>query len=311
MASSGLTVRRPPQGLSCNPARIAQVFDDPEAAFALLRECGPYPTITAYHNLDGTSGVGPWFRTHLDDDIFFRNRVFIEAARAAFSAQIVRPKRCELNLYGPMAASPVPHLDAAAFRGIFVPRTPVWLVYNMSASGLFEPWLAPIASGLAWFWRGEGGEFEFWPDGEREVLSAPLWNSGLMCDNEYTWHRVGAVASAQAQQRLAGKVGLTDMMHAAGDDSWEIRASERLVESLESDEVRISILWKADVFRDEDHLASFSDPSLDLDIGKVTEIYLEDLDARGIRAERPADPLADPGWRRLLEETYPPPFAVS
>ena len=210
-----------------------------------------------------------------------------------------------------MPASPVPHLDAAAYRGIFVPRAPVWLVYNMGASGLFEPWLVPVASGLAWFYRGEGGAFEYWPGGEHEVVLSPMWNTGLMCDNEYTWHRVGAIGLPEEQQRLAGRLQSTDMLHAGGDGGWEIRDGEQLTERLEPEQIRISILWKADIFRDEDHLASFDDPSLDLDIGQVVEIYLEDLDARGIRAERPANPLADPAWRRLLEETYPPPFAVS
>jgi len=299
------------QMLRCSPARIGRVFADPDAVLARFRELAPFPTIAAYHQLDGASGLSAWFRTHLDDDIFLRNSAFIEAARKAFSATIVRPTRCQLNLYGPMAASPVPHLDAAAYRGMFVPKAPVWLVYNMAASGLFEPWLVPLASGLAWFWRGEGGEFEYWPGGEHEVVRAPMWNTGLVCDNEYTWHRVGAVGTPAAQQRLAGRLRISDTLDSDENGGWEIRDGERPVERLGPDELRISILWKADVFADEDHRASFADPALDLDIDSVVEIYLEDLDARGLRAERPADPITDPAWRRLLEETYPPPFAVS
>lgn len=296
--------------LPCRPVRIDSVFEDPDAVFALLRRRSPYPTITAYHHLDGTPGIGPWFRTRLDGGMFLENPVFIEAARKAFSASIVQPTRCELNLNGPMAASGTPHLDAATFRGIAVPRSPVWLVYNMAASGLFKRWLVPLASGLAWFWRGEGGEFEFWPGGDRDVLCPPLWNEGLVCDNEYTWHSVGAIGPVATQQRLAGDVRITDKLHAVPGRGWEIRDKERLVARLDPDEVRISILWKANVFRDEEHLASFDDPALDLDMDRVVEIYLEDLDAKGLRPERPADPLADPAWRQLLEETYPPPFAT-
>jgi hypothetical protein len=296
--------------LSCKPVRIAQVFDDPDAVMARFRQLAPVPSIAAFLGLDPSVALSAWFRCDLADELFFNNPVFVTAAREAFSAEIVRPTRCRLNLYGPMAAAPAPHLDAAAYRGLSVENAPIWLIYNMSASGLFEPWLAPVASGLAWFWRGEGGEFEFWPGGEHKVLHAPLWNTGLVCDNEYTWHRVGGIASEAARQRLAGRMSVTDKLHADEGGGWDIRDGEHTVGRLGPDEVRISVLWKADVFRDVDHLASFSDPSLNLDVGKVTEIYLEDLDARGLRPERPADPLADPEWRRLLDEAYTPPFAT-
>jgi hypothetical protein len=285
---------------------IEAVFDDPDAVLALVRDRAPYRTTPAYHGLGGSAGrqdIAPWFRDHLEDDVFLHNPRFIAAAREAFGAAIVRPTRCQLNLYGPVSGGAA-HLDVAAYRGISVKETPVWLLYVMAASGLFEPWMVPVASGLAWFYRGEGGDFEYWPGGKHAIVRSPPWNTGLICDNEYTWHRVGAVGTAEQQRHIAGKLRISDRLHAGDGGSWEIRDGDRLVERLEADQMRISILWKAEVFRDEAHLASFDDPAMDLDVDRVVEMFLKDLAERGTRADRPADPLTDETWQKLLQDTY-------
>jgi hypothetical protein len=77
---------------------------------------------------------------------------------------------------------------------------------------------------------------------------------------------------------------------------------------MDPDEIRISMLWKAYVFQNEDHVASFENPAMDLDLDQVTGMFLADLDGRGVRVTRPADPLMDTAWQRLLFETYVPPF---
>ena len=52
---------------------------------------------------------------------------------------------------------------------------------------------------LLWFnGVGEGGEFEYWPQGmDKPSLSVrpPFFNMALMADNEYTYHRVCEVGS--------------------------------------------------------------------------------------------------------------------
>jgi hypothetical protein len=292
---------------------MARVFDDPDSVLSLFRQRAPYKTIWALYGLGNTIGVeetSPWFREDLWDDLFFRNPVFIEAAREAFSAEIVQPSRCHINLNGPMSEGG-PHVDMPTFRGVARPHAPTWLLYNMGDSGLFNAWMVPIASALAWFYRGAGGELEYWPNGpsQRSVVETPpLWNVGLMSNNEDTWHRVRAIGPADLQQRLQGAVRESAALHAAKGDAWEIRDGKRLVQHLGPDELRISILWKAQVFKDEEHRKSFEDSALDLDLDQVTDIYLEDLHTRGIQAARPADPRNDPEWRRILQETYPSPF---
>jgi hypothetical protein len=68
--------------------------------------------------------------------------------------------------------------------------------------------------------------------------------------------------------------------------------------------VRISLLWKAYVFRDHDHLASFEDRSMDLTPAQVVEIYRQDLATKGLELAGPDDLFTDNRWRRTLEATY-------
>jgi hypothetical protein len=176
----------------------------------------------------------------------------------------------------------------------------------MGRSSLFFDWLVPLASGVAWFWRGKGGEFEYWPEGlsgpaARE--STPLWNVGVMSDNEVMWHRVGAIGTPERQAELPDGVAGTAKMHWPGS-GWEIREGNRSIAFYSPEEVRVSLVWKGYVFKDESHLASFEDRSYDLDLEQVLGIFSDDLVARNVQLPQSADILTDPDWQRVLEKTY-------
>ena len=148
-----------PAAMQSKPVRMERVFDDPGAILDLLQCRAPYPTLAEFHQLKGAIGgprIMPWFRTHFPDDILMRNPAWIEAAKASFSATIVEPLKCILNINAPLPNGGA-HVDLPVYRGFAAPAAPVWLLMNMSYSGLFHPWMVPIASGLTWFWRGEGG----------------------------------------------------------------------------------------------------------------------------------------------------------
>jgi len=302
-----------PAALESKPVFMPRVFDDPEEAVRRIYARAPYATSYGYHRIGDTlmrMDAPPWFRGDFNDDYFLRNPAWLAAAAESFSATIVRPTTCIVNLNAPMEEGPL-HTDQPAFRGMARPEAPVWLLNVLTYSQLFQPWMVPIASGLAWFYRGEGGGLEYWPDGLQAPphrVDPPLWNEGLMSDNEFTWHRVGAIGPAERRRPPERGLNAASMLHHLPDGAWEIRDGEALVERLAPDEVRIGLLWKAQVFRDEDHLASFHNRDMDLTIDEVTEILLEDLDAKGVRPERPSDPMQDAGWRHILQEAYPRPF---
>jgi hypothetical protein len=128
-----------------------------------------------------------------------------------------------------------------------------------------------------------------------------------MSDNEVMWHRVRGIGEPAHQERLDPHLRPSATLHSHGD-GWEIRDGAETVASLEASEVRISMLWKAYVFRDEAHLASFENPAFNLDADQVVDIFLDDLHARGLSVERSADPFGDADWRNLLQSTYISPF---
>jgi hypothetical protein len=300
--------------MQSRPVPLNDIFDDPDHVLRLIQDRAPYITMASYHGMQdqiGGARTEPFFRATFDDALFLENPRWREAARTAFSAEIVRPFRCILNINAPMNATGV-HVDLPIFRGFGAPDVPVWLLMNMSYSGLFNDWMVPIASGLAWFYRGSGGAFVYWPDGPDrapQIERAPLWNTGVMSDNEFMFHGVSPIGAEADRGRVKAAIRDSDRLFHLGGDAWEIGDGERPGLRLTSAELRISLLWKAYVFRDADHLASFEDPSMDLSIEQVVEVYLEDLARKGIAAKPPEDPFSDAGWRQALQAAYPQPLS--
>lgn len=302
-----------PGPIRIEPVLLDAVFDDPHAVIALLEERAPYPTLMKHHGMVGDDayasvGVLPWFRSVFRDELLLHNRAWVETAKAAFSARIVEPVSCTLNIQ-PAAPAGTVHLDLPTFRGSHQWPAHVWLMSAMGNSGLFERWMVPIASGLVWFYRGTGGEFEYWPDGALGEMrsQAPRWNVGQVSDNVYMPHRVAAIG--KPEDRLApGAISADAELHFAGGDRWEIRDRGAVVRAYRLDELRISILWKAYVFEDERQHALFRDHQDDLDIDRVTDVFCADLERRSIAFERPVDALADRAWQKVLVEAYPPPL---
>lgn len=305
-----------PAAMQSTPVRLDRVFDDVDAVMRLIKGRAPYVNLAEYHGMEdqlGGSRTRPWFRTHFQDALFLHNPCWLQAAKDAFRAQVVRPFKCLLNLNGPMPAGGV-HVDLPVYQGFAAPAAPVWLLMNMTYSGLFQPWMVPIASGLAWFYRGVGGEFEYWADGIHappHIEAAPLWNTGVMSHNEFMWHGVGAIGSADDQRRLQGALSASDRLHHAENDQWEIRSGARVLARLSPPNLRISLLWKAYVFLNEEHVGSFENRDMDLTLEQIVDIYERDLASKGIAIRRPADPLKDLQWRKVLEENYRTAFGQS
>jgi hypothetical protein len=295
------------------PVRMDKVFDDPEAILRLVRELAPYDTVGCYYNggVADPKGIDPpWFLIEPDIPVLVENPNWIAAAHEAFDAGIVKPIRCVINLNPPAPASS-PHLDLPVFRGFSAPQVPIWLLMSMANSGLFLDWLVPLASGVAWLWRGAGGEFEYWPNGPADnslCEKTPMWNTGVMADNEVMWHRVGAIGTAQQQASSLATVPGDARMHWSGE-GWEARQDDRPLARFSMGEVRISCVWKAYVFRDEAHVRSFEDRAYDLDLDTVVDMLSADLAKRGLPSRRPSDPLDDAEWRQLLAGTYTTPFS--
>lgn len=298
--------------LLAKPVWIEPAFADPDKVMDFTRACAPFELAAKVHKIDDDGKNVPWFRIFwaragelLDPRAheLFMNECFIEAAKESFGAQVIVPNSLMTNHNAPMAGG-VPHLDLPFFRG--ATRFPFWLLVAMSYSGLFHRWAIPIASTLCWFYRGEGGDFEYWadgPDAGSTLVRPPLWNVGVVSDNEYMWHRVGPIG--QAHEQLAPGTILRDaQLHAELDGGWRIRDSAGYDARFEDTQIRHSFLWKAYAFADARAHREFLDHSNDLSYAQTVAIFDADLARRGIEAVQSTDPVQDQRWKQLIQRTY-------
>jgi len=307
------------------PVEIACAFEDPDRIRGLVRQNGPYwPTIRYVANQSELSAVSadnrkisvvPWFRGDWaygetlvpGGDEVLSNVAFADAAHKVFDAEVVRPQIVYVNVMGPMGLGPA-HIDVPAFRGIDRTEYPVTFLHLMHRSGLFEDHRISIATAVAWFYEGEQGEFEYWPDGVQSPskrIEAPLSNRAIVGDNEIMFHRVAPIGQSASPIIKGASLDVELVADAEGSD-WRAIDKGRELTHYEDREIRVSISWKAEVFQDGEAARVRTEHADDLDLDDVVDTLLRDLEARGIgKLPRPEDPIRDETFIRLLNEAYP------
>src|SRR5689334_10409552 len=218
------TTAPPPKILvpAAPPRVIDDVYTDEQHArmVDVIKREGPWPTIISHHFetvdelIATTSGVippdhgltlddiaGPHFRGFFAknsvcfypelEDIFYNSR-FLAEVKSYWNADYAKPTLMLFNICGPHNTGLAPHLDAVTFRGVRIENTPVWMQNIMGKSGLFKDYLVKMAQVITWWYRGSPGGFTYWPEGPFEppqVLHAPMWNRGVVVQNEMMYHR--------------------------------------------------------------------------------------------------------------------------
>jgi hypothetical protein len=299
---------------------IDTVFDQPDLVRRLLERHAPYWPVQRYfasaeeqRALSASSGVvGPVFRgdwAHdrpLVDGVepILENPGFVAAAHRAFDAAIVRPHIVYVNLSLPMPCGDAGHTDVPAFRGIDRTRYPVWLLVTMGRSGLFERWRVRIATAVAWFYSGRGGEFTYWPDGpdRAPVVRTMQTNTAVLGDNDVMFHRVEAIGGPD--EEMVRGLTLDAELRFAGDGAWEVVDHGRVLVRRPFADVRVSVSWKGYVFRDDAEARLVDEHTDDLAFEDVLGTFFADLAARGIAVRRPEDPLHDPAFVATLTAAY-------
>lgn len=292
--------------------RIEPAYDAPESVLELIRRSGPYQQVAGAHKTDTLQGDKPFFRAFWATggkvnvpgaEIVLNNPRFIEAAKRSFRSEVVQPNTLLLNVSTPMGAGP-PHLDLPFFRG--ASGWPFWLLAYMGISGLFHEYAIPIASTISWFYRGEGGDFEYWPqagDGPSVVERAPLWNAAVVADNEYMYHRIGRVGRPDQYLR-PGQISRDATVRFVAPDQWEIADGGDVQATYAEGDVRFSLLWKAFVFKTEAAAEVFRDRSHDLTRQGVVSIFADNLRHRGLKPLAPVDPFTDETWKAQILASY-------
>ena len=297
--------------------RISCAFDDSERIVSLVRQHGPYPSIASYLPPAATSGsasvqpesTAAWFRGNwavagrpLVDGAssILENARFAAAAAELFNVQTVIPTTVVVNVNAPMRAGAV-HLDIPSFRGASRDEYPLRLLQAMGTSGLFEPWRIVEAGVVTWFYDGPGGNYDYWPqglDGPMWSERPPYWNTSLAADNDRMYHRIGEVGEASEQSQMFPVSA--SITHRAGGE-WEVFDGGHLLRAYPDGDVRISILWKAQVVMPDEE-----QPRSPLSLDRVTSILNEDMAAREVNVRISMFPPMTDAWIDLVHETYYP-----
>jgi hypothetical protein len=319
------------------PPRIIEgVYTEDQHArlLGVIQQHGPWPTITAHHfqSVDEviatTSGVVP--KDHgltLDaianahfrgfyaensvcyypelEDVFYKSD-FLAQVRSYWGAQYAKPTLMLFNLCGPHHTGLSPHLDATTFRGVRIENTPVWLQNIMAKSGLFTDHLIKMAQVITWWYRGAEGTFTYWPDGPLrapQTLGHPMWNKGVVVQNELMFHRGDPVGRLD-ERDIPGLRHRSLLGYDADDDSWAITTDGEVIRRYRPDEMRLLVHWNAEVYADLDEAKRVMDHTDDLTHERVVDTLLADMRARGVQVAEPSDPLHDVDFVHALLSTY-------
>jgi hypothetical protein len=296
------------------PMRIEAAFDDPVAVRTLVEQNGPYRSIASYlpasatrqASVDREDATAPWFRanwaisgvaTFAGAEPILHHSLFAETASKVFGAQ-VRPTTVVVNVNAPMAPGAV-HVDIPSFRGANRDRYQLRLLQAMGTSGLFEEWRIVEAGAVWWSYEGEGGAYDYWPDGLAGAMCSersPFDNVALVADNDRMYHRIGWIGDRDASTMFPASA---EIDHTRGN-GWVVTDAGRQLAAYRSTQIRISVLWKGQVQdRPDQHADSLTDD-------RIIERFSEDLGRRGIDFPPTPNPLSDDAWITQVHSIYYP-----
>lgn len=275
------------------PIELGEVMPDRESVVALLERNAPYLPL------------GGWFRPDQDDDsptsrmwfqktlmggevcvegseMFVEHEGVLEAMRTFYDAEVIVPHTLFVNLMAGIPDGGPAHTDNPLFRGRDRLNTPMLLLRTMHWSGLFAEWETVQATSIWWMDDVEGGGILFWPDGphhEPHRHFGAMSNTALVGDNHGMFHQVEPVGPFDQ-----GDYWVTPRaeMGPASDGSGQWAVVDRGAEVYRAalDEIRVSVLLKADVFRDSAQREQVASDLLSME--DVARIFNQDLKSRGI-----------------------------
>lgn len=320
-----------------SPPRVLEdvyTDDEYERLLGVVQRHGPWPTIQAHHfqSVDEliatTSGVVPkdhgltldsiataQFRGFYGqnsvcfypevEDVFYSSRL-LEHVRGYWGAQYAKPTMMLFNVCGPHQSGLSPHLDATTFRGVRYENSPVWLQNIMAKSGLFTDYIVNMAQVITWWYAGEAGTFTYWPEGPLrppKKLPAPMWNRGVVVQNELMFHRGDPVGRPE-ERPIEGLKHRSRFEYRADDHAWVITTDDEIVRRYEPGQIRLLVHWNAEVYRDMDEVKKVMDHTDDLTHERVFDTLIADVRAKGVQVDEPSDPLHDDAFIHALLTTY-------
>jgi len=115
-------------------------------------------------------------------------------------------------------------------------------------------------------------------------------------------HRVRAVGDRAAGLRRG--MTLESRLEHLGGERWRVQDGDTTIGELAWPALRISVSWKAIVFADAAEEQAYDEHTSDLRFHDVLDRFEADLDARGIRMPRPAEPSHDEAFIDVITDAY-------
>jgi len=303
------------------PILLENVIDDVGEVVELLERNAPYNPLGGWFRpeqgvAEATSPLWfqkTWMGGEVDvegSDLFVRHGRVIETMRQFYDAEVVVPHTLFVNLMAAIPECGPVHTDNPLFRGRDRLNTPMKLLRTMLWSGLFERWATAQATSIWWMNDVEGGGIAYWPEGpekppQRHV--GAMVNTSIVGDNHGMFHQVEPVGPFDKGTHLvspAAELAPTD----DGSGDWVVKDGG--VESYRAplDQIRVSVLLKANVFPSEDERRRVEQDTLSL--SDVARIFDEDLAERGADFRFDLGRLDDPSLMDALAAVYPEPVPV-
>lgn len=244
------------------PVFMHDVIGDFAAFDLLLDSQAPYKPLGGWYNpgADPHARTRPmWFQKDWvydtikveGSDLFLQHPDYIEAAKQFYDAEVVEPTNVYVNLMTSIADGGHAHTDNPRFHGRDRTNTPMWVLRVMLWSGLFNRYEIMQATAIWWMNDVEGGALYYWPNGpdvapEKHV--GAMANTALFGDNHGMFHQVGPVGPFDKGTLL---VSPSAELGPVGDGSgdWSIIDNGEQLLRAPRDTIRVSVLWKADVYK--------------------------------------------------------------
>ncbi len=301
---------------SDRPVLLHDVVADVGDAVRLLESQAPYTPLGGWYSpgADPHTRTRPmWFQNdwvHDDfaapgSDLFLRHRGYIEQAKQFYDAEVVEPKSVYVNVMAAIAEGGPAHTDNPRFHGRDRTNTPMWVLRMMLWSGLFQRYEIVQATAIWWMHDVEGGALRYWPDGPEcppHEHGGAMANTALLGDNHGMFHQVCPVGPFDdGTRRVTPGAELAPV--GDGTDDWAVTDHGEVAYRSSLDAFRVSVLWKADVYRTQAEQAQRCADSLSM--RDVADTFDRDLVHRGERIAFDLERLDDPDLRDALAHVYP------
>ncbi len=298
------------------PILLRDVIEDIADVVHLLQRNAPYTPLGGWYRpgADLDAPTSPmWFQNdwvHADlrvegSELFLLHERVTQAARDFYDAEVIVPHSVYVNLMVAMERSGPAHTDNPRFHGRDRSNTPMWLLRAMLWSGLFDRYAIVQATSIWWMNDVEGGGLFYWPDGPDKPPHehvGDMANTALVGDNHGMFHQVGAVGPFdQGTPLVTPRAELAPAADGSGE--WAVTDRGEVRFRLPLEQYRVSVLWKADVYRNEvEQRRQMADT---LSIPDVARIFDGDLEEKGVDVRFDLDRIEDRGLMAAVNAVYP------